>query len=54
MKKKVSFDPIFGQIVTFLPTGPSNGEEWLWEDEYEVHHIRQLYRERHQKIGRHE
>ena len=32
--------------------GSSDGQEWLWENQYAVDNFRQLYRKRHEKIRR--
>ena len=31
--------------------GAIDGEEWVWEDQYEIYHIRQLHCQRYQEAG---
>lgn len=41
-------------LVNFRPVflGSSDGQEWLWENQYAVDNFRKLYRKRHEKIRR--
>jgi len=57
MKKKVRFwssrSPLLTVSLSVCPSGASHGKEWFGKDEYAVHHIRQLHRQRHAKTRRH-
>lgn len=39
-------------LVSIL-SGIVDGEEWVWEDQYEIHHLCQLHCQRYKKTGSH-